>query len=113
MRRARHKGGALPRTTLQILLSLAGGSCHGYGIKLDVEERTGGALRLGSGTLYDAIQRLTAQGWIEEVPPTDAQSGGPPRRFYALTREGRRVLDAELASMAAILEFARTTKPAP
>ncbi len=101
------KGGAVARTTLQILLALADGPRHGYGIKLDVEERTGGALKLGSGTLYEAIQRLLGNGWIVEVEAPDNASGGPTRRFYALSDEGREGLRAEVQSMQAILIFAR------
>ncbi len=107
MKRTVQKGGSIPRTTLQILLALAGGPRHGYGIKLDVEAHTGGAICLGSGTLYEAIQRLTGLGWIDEVPPPDKASGGPPRRVYALTKEGQRVLEDELAAMEAIIRFAR------
>ena len=43
------------------------GPRHGYGIKLDFEAHTGGAICLGPGTLYEAIQRLTGLGWIDEV----------------------------------------------
>lgn len=103
------KGGALPRTTVQILLALAQGPMHGYGIKLEVEERTGGSVRLGSGTLYEAIQRLLDNGWIVEVEaPQDCDApGGPSRRFYALTDEGRAGLRADVESMQEIVEFAR------
>lgn len=104
------KGGSLPRTTLQILLALVDGPSHGYGVKLDVEERTAGAISLGSGTLYEAIQRLLDLGWIEEVPAPEADpgdSGGPPRRFYTLTDDGRGVLEEEIAAMDDILRYAR------
>ena len=103
------KGGALPRTTLQILLTLAEKPRHGYGIKLDVEERTGGAVRLGSGTLYEAIQRLLDNGWIVEVerPEDTDASGGPARRFYALSEEGLEGLRGEVESMQDIVDFAR------
>lgn len=102
------KGGSLPRTTLQILLSLVDGPRHGYGIKLDVEERTEGSISMGSGTLYEAIKRLLDLGWIEEatVPEEERGSGGPPRNFYGLTGAGREVLREELASMDEILRFA-------
>lgn len=86
-----------PRT-LQILLALVDGPLHGYGIKASVEERTGGSVRIGAGTLYEAIQRLEADGWIREVnEPRDADaSGGPPRRFYSMTPAGRTALRDEL-----------------
>ena len=95
--------------TLQILLALADGPLHGYGIKQRVEERTGGEVRLGSGTLYEAVHRLVKQRWIEEVnePVDEPTSGGPPRRFYALTRDGRDALQEELRRMDAVVRYAR------
>lgn len=95
--------------TLQILLALVDGPLHGYGIKQNVEERTGGAVRLGSGTLYEAVHRLVEQGRIEEVPapPGEPSSGGPPRRFYALTAPGREALGEELRRLDAVVRFAR------
>jgi len=106
------KGGALPRTTLQILLALAQRPLHGYGIKLEVEERTDGAVRLGSGTLYEAIQRLLDNGWIVEVeePAGSDESGGPSRRFYALTDDGLEGLRAEVESMRDIVDFAHAKR---
>lgn len=93
--------------TLQMMLALSEGPLHGYGIKLDVEERTEGALRLGSGTLYEAIQRLQGRGWISEVgaPTPDLERSG--RRFYALTDEGRTELKAELGRLDCIVRYAR------
>lgn len=95
--------------TLQILLALADGPAHGYGIKQRVEERTEGEVRLGSGTLYEAVHRLEQQRWIEAVPPPGEEpaSGGPPRRFYALTGEGRAALREELRRMDAVVRYAR------
>lgn len=96
--------------TLQILLALAGGGpLHGYGIKQSVEERTDGDVRIGSGTLYEAVARLTDQGWIEEVdaPADEPASGGPPRRFYALLPAGRDALREELRRMDAVVRYAR------
>lgn len=95
--------------TLQILLALAEGPLHGYGVKQSVEGRTNGEVRLGSGTLYEAVHRLVEQGWIEEVgaPAQEPASGGPPRRFYALTRAGREALGEELRRMDAVVRWAR------
>ena len=97
---------------LQILLSLLDGPLHGYGIKQSVEERTDGALRLGSGALYDGIARLVEEGLVEEVPASSKEpaSGGPPRRFYALTKIGRGALEEELRRMDAVVRFARERK---
>lgn len=95
--------------TFQILLALAEGPLHGYGIKQKVEERTEGEVRLGSGTLYEAIHRLLEQGMLGEVdaPADEPSSGGPPRRFYALTPDGRATLADELRRMDAVVRFAR------
>ncbi len=95
--------------TLQILLALVEGPLHGYGIKQKVEDRTSGQVRLGSGTLYEGVHRLVERGHIDEVsPPADEPvSGGPPRRFYALTPAGRDALREEIGRMDAVVRYAR------
>jgi DNA-binding PadR family transcriptional regulator len=57
----------LTPAVFHILLALAGGESHGYGIMLEVEELTRGCIRLGPGTLYRSIQRMLVQGLIEEL----------------------------------------------
>ena len=95
--------------TPQILLALSDGPLHGYGIKQSVEERTGGEVVLGSGTLYEAVHRLVRQDWIVEVdaPSSEPARGGPPRRFYALAPAGRLAFGEELRRMDAIVRYAR------
>jgi len=95
--------------TLQILLALAKGPLHGYGIRQQVAERTGGEVSLVSGTLYEAIHRLLGSELIEEVdaPADEPVSGGPPRRFYALTAAGRLALQAELRRMDDVVRYAK------
>ena len=58
---------ALTPIGFEVLLTLADGPQHGYGIKLAIEHRTDGALSLGSGTLYQAIYRLEREGMIAAV----------------------------------------------
>ncbi|MGH7502873.1 MAG: PadR family transcriptional regulator [Longimicrobiales bacterium] len=96
-----------PRT-LQILLALVDGPLHGYGIRAEVEERTGGDVRIGAGTLYEAIQRLEVEGLIRETaaPRNADAAGGPPRRFYALTAAGRVALREELRRLDQIVRSA-------
>ena len=96
---------------IHILLALSDGALHGYAIKQNVEERTNGGIRLGPGTLYEAIQRLQDDELIEE----DAARGGDPsngqqaqRRYYSLTPRGWDILRSELRQLDAILEQART-----
>jgi DNA-binding PadR family transcriptional regulator len=79
-----------------ILLSLAGGEQHGYGIMQDVLERTMGKVRLWPATLYGSIKRLIEADLIEESPRRPApEEDDARRRYYRLTPQGRRVLDAE------------------
>ena len=61
----------LSESTFYILLSLAPGPQHGYAMLKDVESLSGGRLRLSTGTLYGAIQRLLEQAWIEPVASED------------------------------------------
>src|SRR5215207_10057089 len=78
----------LPLTpvALNVLLALADGERHGYGIKLEVRERTGGTVRLGPGTLYGAIKRLKEGGLIEDSGErTDPAADDERRCYYRLT----------------------------
>jgi DNA-binding PadR family transcriptional regulator len=100
----------LTPATFHILLSLTREVAHGYHIKRMVEERTNGAIRLGAGTLYAGIQRMTKDGLIAETdPPPDAGDvePGPRWRFYTITPHGREVLKAEIARMESDLAAAR------
>jgi len=93
--------------TLQILMALSDGPLHGYGIKAAVEDRTRGEVTIGPGTLYESIHRLLEKGWLKEVPEgvEDAPpSGGPPRRFYALTSSGREAAREELGRLAELVQ---------
>lgn len=103
--KTRNPSDLLTPAALHILLSLAASDLHGYGIKRDVEERTEGSLVLGPGTLYEAIHRMEADGWIEEVVGDDAR-----RRVYRLTSAGRRVLDDELRRLEAIVRYAEAER---
>lgn len=91
-----------------ILLALAKQDRHGYGIILDVAERTDGQLRLGTGTLYTAIGRLTTLALIEDTGVEDG-----PRRHYHLTSLGKKVLQAEASRLEALVRLARSEGIAP
>lgn len=79
-----------------IMLSLAGGEQHGYGIMQEVLNRTTGKVRLWPATLYGSIKRLIEAGLIEESEERPApEFDDARRRYYRLTALGRRVLDAE------------------
>lgn len=96
----------LSNVAVEILVTLLQGARHGYAIKLDVEERIGGGFLLGSGSLYQALQRLERRGYIAEVvsaKPSDARRG----RVYRIEGAGKRALRAELSRMTRILRTAR------
>lgn len=87
-----------------ILLALAHGDAHGYGVAKQVEEQSAGAVRLTPGTLYPLIRQLLADGWIAEI---DKPDDDPRRRSYRLTARGRAVAGAEAARLASLVRIAR------
>ena len=91
-----------------ILLALADAERHGYGIMQEVAERTKGRSRLGPGTVYTAIKRMVARGWIEESDerPDPAQDDRR-RRYYRLTSAGRRIAAADARRLEQLVELAR------
>lgn len=81
---------------LLILASLADAERHGYAIKKDIAQRTGGDVRLGSTTLYRLLGRLLDDALIEESPARPASHlDDERRRYYRITAAGRRALAAE------------------
>jgi DNA-binding PadR family transcriptional regulator len=99
---------ALSLPVIHILLALAEGARHGYAIKQEVEEKTGGSIRLGPGTLYETIGRLLDGDLIEEASVADPENGQQAqRRYYALTKDGWAVLRDEIARLDALIEQAR------
>jgi DNA-binding PadR family transcriptional regulator len=100
----------LPLTPQQfhILLALTGGDCHGYALIRDISDRTGGGLRLGTGTLYTALARLSALKLVEESSRRPkAAEDDDRRRYYRLTSLGQAVLQAETARLEALVRHAR------
>jgi len=91
--------------TFLILTALAGESRHGYGVMQEVEALSGGRVRLRPGTLYAALDRLVAEGFVavdrEEVVASRL------RRYYRLTAEGMAALTEESARLAANVAVAR------
>jgi DNA-binding PadR family transcriptional regulator len=100
----------------QILLTLAGGDQHGYGIMQEVASRSGGKLRLSPGTLYGTIRRMLEQGLIVELSERErpsAQNDDQRRRYYRLTPFGRQVARAEATRLAESLKEAKLYGLAP
>jgi DNA-binding PadR family transcriptional regulator len=92
----------------QILIALADQPLHGYGIMLDIAERSGGKVKLSPGTLYGSIKQMLEDGLIEEVAGRLA-ADDERRRYYRLTRQGRSAARQEMVRMAALLSHARLT----
>jgi DNA-binding PadR family transcriptional regulator len=101
----------LPAVAFQIMLALSDGELHGYAIMREVEEQSGGRLRLGPGTLYGSIQALLEGKLIEEVDrPGDTDVRQERRRYYRLTVAGRKRTRSEAEKMADVLRVARARK---
>src|SRR5579872_288090 len=99
----------LPLTppVFHILLALADGERHGYGIMQDVAQQTTDTLQLGPGTLYGCLKRMLAARLVEESeerpdPALDDQR----RRYYRMTPLGRRVARAEAQRLAGAVTVA-------
>ena len=101
----------LSTASFHVLLALAGGELHGYGIMLEVSRQSQGQYKLGPGTLYDNLRKLMSQCIVEES--RNAHSPADPRRFYRLTGLGRRVLAAEVSRLEGMLREAKGLLRAP
>lgn len=98
----------LSAVVFEILLALAGEDRHGYDIMREVERRTEERLSLYPGTLYRAVNRLLAEGLIEELEERPARPNDDERRrYYRLTRLGRNVAGAEARRLASQVRAAR------
>jgi DNA-binding PadR family transcriptional regulator len=94
-----------------ILLSLAAGEQHGYGIMQEVLDRTGGKVRLWPATLYGTLARLIDAELIEESEARPAaELDDARRRYYKLTRFGRRVLDLESERLKELVNVLRAKR---
>jgi DNA-binding PadR family transcriptional regulator len=94
-----------------ILLSLAGGEQHGYGIMQEVLNRTTGKVRLWPATLYGSIKRLIEAELIEESDERPApELDDARRRYYRITKLGRQVLDAECERLQDLVRVIQVTR---
>ena len=84
-----------------ILLCLAKGANHGYGIMQMTQRLSGGDVNIGSGTMYGAVSNMMKKGWIQEILVENP--GQERRRLYQLTDEGLTVLETEIARLRRML----------
>jgi DNA-binding PadR family transcriptional regulator len=99
--------GPLKSADFHILLSLADGPRHGYGIMKEVERESSGGVRLEIGSLYRLLGRLLDEGLIEDADSDER------RRYYRISRLGRRILKTEAARLAGLVELVRSRRLLP
>jgi DNA-binding PadR family transcriptional regulator len=100
----------LSRDTFHILVALADGERHGYSIMQEVAERTGGAVKLSPSTLYSAVKRLLQEGLIDELSERpDPAHDDERRRYYRLTKAGRKAAAEEAKQLEQLLADARSS----
>lgn len=96
--------------TFHILIALADGDRHGYAIIQEIAARTGGAVKLGAGTLYRSLQRMLEQGLIEETGDRPApDEDDERRRYYRITGFGEAVARAEARRLSDLVRLARAS----
>ena len=96
---------------LHILLAVADAPRHGYSIMQEVLERTDGQVRLWPAALYGLLRELEkAELIVESDKRPAADEDDERRRYFALTSHGRRVLDAEVRRLEAIVHHARSSR---
>jgi len=94
-----------------ILLALAPRERHGYGIMREVEADTGGAMKLGPGTLYGCLKRMLESGLVDECGERpDPDLDDKRRRYYRITQIGLRAVRSEAARLASAVAAAQTKK---
>lgn len=82
--------------TMLILKTLAGGPLHGYDVATRIQQASDDVLRVEEGSLYPALYRIEAAGWIEAE--WGASENNRRAKYYRLTKAGRRQLATETAS---------------
>ena len=99
----------LTAAEFQVLVALADGEKHGYAIGKEIAARTDGQVELRAATLYTVIKRLLANGFIdEEAARPDPELDVERRRYYRLTRQGRRAVEDEARRLEATAKQALT-----
>lgn len=104
-------GWTLTDLAFHILIALGEGPSHGYAIGQDVAAQSGGRLDPTTGALYQALHRLKTEGLIASA---DAPERADERRkYFQLTRVGRRAVDAEARRLDSLIRTARKRRLYP
>jgi DNA-binding PadR family transcriptional regulator len=102
-----HEQLPLSEPVMYILVCLAPGPKYGYAMLKEIDELSRGRVRLSTGTLYGAIKRLLADGWIQPAGMVDPDKDGRARKAYALTPRGWKMLAAETSRLDELARVAR------
>ena len=93
-----------------ILKALSLGPLHGYGVGSRIRQMSGDVLKVEEGSLYPALYRVEAQGWV--TSEWGVSDNNLRAKFYKLTRAGRKQLEVEEANWerlaAAVFKVMRT-----
>ncbi|MEO8452507.1 MAG: PadR family transcriptional regulator [Gemmatimonadota bacterium] len=89
-----------------ILTMLAAGDRHGYGLRHDILDHSGGRIALEAGNLYRHIRRLEAAGCLAESDQRPAHHNDERRIYYRLTPFGKKVLAAEMVRLRSLVRLA-------
>ena len=109
--------GPAPETLLPLkpveslmMTMLAAGERHGYGIRQDILEHSGGKIELEAGTLYRHVRQLESTGLIEASSQRRDPGDDERRIYYRLTPFGRRVLAAEMLRLRELVRLAESRR---
>ncbi len=97
----------LPDLALHVLIALAEGDLHGWGIIKRISELTKGRTRPSSGSLYLSMAKLEKRGLVTDAAHRPDDTEDSRRRYYTLTPLGRRVLVAEAARLSGLMRHAK------
>lgn len=105
---------AVAPDSFHILITLADRERHGYSIMQEIADRTFGKVQLSPSSLYSAIKRLLEAGLIEELDERpDPEHDDVRRRYYRVTRAGRRAAIEEARQLQQLLSHARAVGLVP
>lgn len=116
MARAREEVERQTERELRVLMVLAAGPRHGYGIMREITEGTDGRVKMGTSSLYGILDKFAARGFIEECSSSNAPSNTRPaetprddkrRRYFCLTELGRDVASREVEWLESLAGQAR------
>jgi DNA-binding PadR family transcriptional regulator len=105
------RNSSLPAASLHVALALLDGELHGYALMRRVEEFSGGAVKMGPGTLYGTLNRLVETGLVEETTDRVPRDDNDRRRYYQLTPNGRAVAVDELSRLQLLVQRAAAHLP--